>query len=171
MQKIILIGFMGSGKTSIAKKISEYLDITFIDTDAYIEENQNQSINEIFTNNGEEFFRALETKILEEIIKEKNSGVIATGGGLPIRDENQKLLKGIGKIVYLRTKAETIYQRIKDDNSRPLLNTPDPRQKIHDLLNERTPIYEKTADVVVDTDNKSVGQIVDEILFDLKLIS
>jgi len=170
MQKIILIGFMGSGKTSIAKILSENMKLDFIDTDKRIEANQNQSINEIFANHGENFFRTLETKTLEEILKEKKSAVIATGGGLPIRDENQTLLKKMGKVIYLRATTDTIYQRIKDDNSRPLLNTPDPRQKIRDLLEERTPIYERIADFIIDTDNKPLEQIIDEILFDLKLI-
>ena len=168
MQNIILIGFMGSGKTTVGKILAKRLNVEMIDTDKWIEKKQDQTIKEIFHNHGEDYFRKLETEILKTLCNSNVMRIVATGGGLPLREENQELLAKMGEIVYLKADAGTIYERIQNDKNRPLLQTPDPKQKITELLGLRTPIYEKIAEIIIETDNKPLDQIVDEILFDLQ---
>ena len=168
MQNIILIGFMGSGKTTVGKILAERLGIELIDTDKWIEQKQKISIKDIFAIHGEDYFRLLETELLKALCDTDEMKIIATGGGMPLREENQLLLQKMGNIVYLKADAETIYKRIRNDKNRPLLQTPDPKLKITELLSERTPIYEKIAEITIDTNNKTLNQVVDEILVDLR---
>lgn len=160
MNNIILIGFMGSGKSSVGRYMEESEGFALIDTDEYIEKQQNDSINNIFANKGEEYFRNLETECIKELIAlNTDMTVISVGGGLPMRGENQKLLKELGKIVYLRATVDTLVSRLMGDTTRPLLKGGDLRQKITELFEKREATYEWIADIVIDTDNYSPKEI------------
>ena len=156
MDNIILIGFMGCGKSSIGRFLEKKHGHKLIDTDDYIEKQQNRSINDIFATEGEEYFRNLETQCIRELIdKSENGLVIAVGGGLPMRNENQALLKELGKVVYLRATEDTLVDRLTGDSKRPLLKGGDLRNKIQDLFARRETIYINLADLIVDTDDCS----------------
>ena len=116
MKPVILVGFMGCGKSTVGKKLSQKLEFEFVDSDSKIEENEGVTISEIFATKGEEYFRNLETMFLEEMLREKKENVVlSTGGGMPVRPENSALMKNIGSVVYLRAKPETVYERVKHD--------------------------------------------------------
>ena len=161
---IVLIGFMGSGKSSVGLKLARVLDYKFLDTDAYIEEEYGDTIATIFASEGEAGFRTLETKTLRKLKQNLHGYVISTGGGMPLREENVTLLHELGHVVFLKTSKEVIYERLKDDRSRPLLQGDNPMQKIEELLAYRTPIYEAAADSVTMTDGESFYQIIKEIM-------
>lgn len=162
---IILEGFMGSGKTTVSEILSDKLDLELLDTDQAIEEAEGRSINEIFSANGEAAFRSMETDLVNMVVSEHlNQMVVSLGGGLPLREENRQLLKKAGKIVYLRTRPETVYERLKGDDTRPLLKTEDPQKRIRELLEERSEKYETLADIIIDTDGKDASDIANEII-------
>lgn len=163
MGNIILIGFMGCGKSSVGLKLSYRMRQTILDTDKEIERKEQCTISEIFAKEGETAFRDKETAYLQSLVGKVNHQIVSTGGGLPMREENRKLLKEIGTVVYLRVKPETVYERLKNDTTRPLLQGDDPMQKIRDLLGKRSPVYEAAADIIVDVDNKSFDSIIAEI--------
>ena len=161
---IILIGYMGCGKTTIGKALAKKMGRCMIDTDEYIVNKEGMSIPEIFAQKGEDYFRALETSVLETLCAETKDTIIASGGGLPLREENQVLLKKLGKVFYLKASEETTYERVKGDTNRPLLQVEDPKKKIHEMLEQRMPIYEKAANYTLSTDDKSVEAVVKEII-------
>lgn len=162
---IILEGFMGSGKTTVSEILSDKLDLELLDTDQAIEEAEGRSINEIFAADGEAAFRSMETDLVNMVVSEHlNQMVVSLGGGLPLREENRQLLKKAGKIVYLRTRPETVYERLKGDDTRPLLKTEDPQKRIRELLEERSEKYETLADIIIDTDGKDASDIANEII-------
>ncbi len=147
---IILIGFMGVGKTEIGKLLAKKLKMTYIDTDAMIEHEQGMTINDIFAKKGEEKFRDMETILLEKL-SGLESHVIATGGGIILRPGNVKKLKGIGPLILLWADPETVFERVKGAGTRPLLKVDDQRAKIKEILEFRAPIYKGVADLEVDT--------------------
>ena len=163
MGNVILIGFMGCGKSSVAVKLSYRLKQLMTDTDRWIEKKQGKKIAEIFEQDGEEAFRQMETQALQYLKENAKNQVISVGGGMPVREENRALLKEIGKVVYLRATAETLYERVKEDGARPLLQCENPFERIQDLLEARKGAYEAAADIVVDVDGKNFGQILFEI--------
>ncbi len=160
---IILIGFMGCGKTSVGIRLSYQRRQTMIDTDKWIEKKQKMSISEIFETYGEETFRRMETQCLEELIKTADKQIISVGGGLPMREENHALLKELGKVFYLKVTPETVYERLKDDTTRPLLQVEDPMGRIRALMQQRGPVYESCADVILEVSDKSFDEIVQDI--------
>ena len=164
MKNIILIGFMGSGKTSAAISLSYRLRRTMVDTDKEIERLHHMAVSEIFERLGEEEFRDMEARCLERLLERPGGEIISTGGGLPMREENRKLLKRLGTVIYLRVKPETVCSRLAADTSRPLLQGGDKEEKVRRLLEARGPVYEDAADFTVDTDEKTTDSIVDEIL-------
>ena len=167
---IILEGFMGCGKTTVSEILADKLDIELIDTDEVIVDTEKRSVNEIFADDGEQYFRDLETELLRTIVNDHwRETVISLGGGLPIREENRELLRKAGKVVYLRTKPETVFARIKDDTTRPLLQTKDPLVRIKELQDERREIYEQAADIIIDTDELTPEEIALEIIRKLGL--
>jgi len=160
---LVLIGFMGCGKTTLGRWISQNVSMAFYDTDEYIESKQNREIIDIFATDGEEFFRDLETETLKEMNEKFSDSVISVGGGLPIREENRELLKKLGIVIYLRTTEDTLVKRLDNDTKRPLLVGIDIRSKIHELMMQRESIYESAAQIIVDTDDRTFGQIYNEI--------
>lgn len=147
---IVLIGFMGSGKTTFGKAIAEKLSMKFFDTDEYIEQRENMTIKEIFATKGEEGFRQIETDVLRELANTLEGCVVSTGGGMPLRIENARLLKEIGKVIYLNVATQVIYERVKEDGKRPLLQVEDPYDRICEMMTERKPLYERACDVIFD---------------------
>ncbi len=169
-RNIILEGFMGSGKTTVSELLADRLDLELMDTDAAIEESEKRSISSIFETEGEEAFRDMETELLKMIVSDHlRNMVISLGGGLPLREENRKLLKEAGKVVYLKARPETVYDRIKGDTTRPLLQSEDPMARIKELQAVRSDIYEAASDITIDTDDKTPAEIVDEIIRELGL--
>jgi shikimate kinase len=163
MKHIILIGFMGCGKSSVGYRLSYKLRKCLIDTDRLIEQREGKSIAEIFDQNGETYFRQKETDCLNNLAKELGNRVVSVGGGTPIREENRRILKSSGTVVYLKASPETIYSRVKHDTRRPLLQCEDPKRRIESLLAERGPIYESVADVIIEVDGKHIKQVVQEV--------
>ena len=163
MGNVILIGFMGCGKSSIAVKLSYRLKQPVTDMDRWIEKKQGKTISEIFEQEGEEAFRRMETDALRQLKETAKNQVISAGGSAPVREENRVLMKEIGKVIYLRAKPETLYERVKEDKSRPLLQCEDPLERIRTLLSQRREAYEAAADLIVDVDDKNFGQILYEI--------
>ena len=164
MNHVILIGFMGSGKTTLGRKLTYKLRISMIDTDKWIEQHQKRTVSEIFAEDGEESFRWMETECLKRLTTEVSDYVISCGGGLPMRKENRVLLHELGRVIYLRAKPETIYERLKTDTTRPLLRTEDPQKRIADLMRERGPVYEACADVIIDVDGKDFATLLEELV-------
>ena len=164
MKNIVLTGFMGSGKTTIAKAIERKMGISFVDTDELIEIYEQSKISEIFNLKGEKYFRKLETKILKNLIEADGLKVLSTGGGIITNEENILLLKQLGTVFYLRIKPETVVKRLDGDVTRPLLLGEDKLAKVEKLMNERKEAYEKTADVAIDVDDISVEKIVSKIV-------
>ena len=164
MNNIILIGFMGCGKTTVGIKLSYKIKRTMVDTDKQIEREQGKSISDIFAESGEAAFREMETSYLQKMIYNTEKQIISVGGGLPIQERNHALLHELGKVVYLRATSDTIYERLKNDTTRPLLQGDNPKQKIEELMQKRAAIYEKVADVIIDVDGKSFDVIIDEII-------
>lgn len=164
MKNIILIGFMACGKSSVGKRLSQALGMDFLDTDELIIQKTGTSISDIFATQGEAAFRAMETDCLKELlVREGNPFVLSVGGGLPIREENRRLLSQIGTVVHLKVSAQTVFTRVRNDKTRPLLQTSNPRGRIMDLMSARKQYYEDAADVVLEADNKSFETIIEEI--------
>ncbi|MCM1123220.1 MAG: shikimate kinase [Eubacterium sp.] len=163
MSNVILIGFMGSGKTTVGLKLSYRLRRAVIDTDKEIEKEEKRMISEIFATDGEGYFRDRETAYLKKLLESTANQIISVGGGLPLREENRELLHRIGQVFYLCAGAETIYERVKHDTTRPLLQGDDPQAKIRTMLAERDEYYRAAADVVIRVDDKDFEQILNEI--------
>lgn len=157
---IILVGMPGSGKTTVARELKKVTGFRVVDTDALIVERHGE-INEIFRKLGEKTFRDYESEIIAEVCKLSGT-IISTGGGSVLREENARLMKNCGKIVYLRASVETILKRTATDNSRPLL-AGEKRKNIERLLSAREKIYSGCADIAVDTDGLSPKEIASKI--------
>lgn len=164
---VILIGFMGSGKTTIAKYLSEAYGLELIEMDAQISEREGRSIPEIFAQSGETYFRDLETSLLKELQLKKNL-VISCGGGVPLRKENVSEMKRIGRIVLLEVSPQTVFERVRNDTERPLLSGGNRLEGIETLMQERKSKYEAAADFAVSADNRTVEDIGEEIVRRLK---
>lgn len=161
---IVLIGYMGSGKSTVAKELRMKTGLEVIDTDALIVEEQGKSIDEIFRTEGEAAFRKLETELLRRLSGKVSAYILSTGGGMPVREENRLILKKLGTVFFLKAGVDTILGRVKGDQQRPLLQGADRRAKIKGMLKERTTAYESAADYTVETDGRTVEEVVREIL-------
>ncbi len=162
MKNIVLTGFMGTGKTEVGRLLARRLGYKFIDADSVIEEEQKIPITEIFKRFGEPYFRDIESNLIKRL-SEMEGVVISTGGGAVLREENMNNLRKKGVIVCLMASPETIFERTKNDTSRPLLQVQDPLQRIRELLEFRRPFYEK-ADIMIDTDGKTPQEVTEEII-------
>ena len=162
-RNIILIGPMGSGKSTIGNIIARRLHREFQDSDHFIESRTGVDIARIFDIEGEAGFRDRETSALQELLSE-NDRVIATGGGSVLRPENQQMLKQRGYIVFLDTSLNQQMQRLRRDKKRPLLQTENPRARLESLSRERRPIYLDLADLVVKTDKRVARRLAADII-------
>ena len=167
MKNIFLIGFMGCGKSAVSAQMVKKHGMMIREMDEEIVEREGMSIPEIFETKGESYFRDVETNLLAEIAESKNQ-IVSCGGGAVLREENIQHMKKSGKVVLLTAKAETILERVKDDNNRPLLKGNKNVDFIQEMLNKRRPNYEKAADIIVETDEKSLDEICREIINKVK---
>ena len=163
MQNLILIGPMGSGKTTVGKQLAKRTRMDFVDSDHIIEDRCGVSISTIFDIEGESGFRKRETKILSELC-ERSGIVLATGGGAITVEENRILLRKSGFVIYLKTTIETQLARTQKNNNRPLLENVDAEKRLTELMEERGVLYEQEADLVVTSGERIVSKVVDEIM-------
>lgn len=160
---ILLVGFMGTGKSTISSYLVKTLGVEEADTDRLIEQREGRSIANIFETDGEAYFRRCETQLLAELQRRKNL-IISCGGGMVLQDENVRLMKENGKIVLLTARPETIYERVKDSRERPILNHNMNVEFIAGLLEKRRPKYLKAADIIIATDGRDVPDICEELI-------
>ena len=159
-RNIILIGYMGSGKSTVGRKAAKAVEYNFLDTDALIEKEEGMTISKLFEEKGERYFREKETETIRKLIAEPKGNIIATGGGLPMKEGNAELLKELGTVIYLKAGTDTLMKRLSGDTARPLLKNGDLREKIETMLAIRGPVYEACADLVLQTDNMSFDAII-----------
>lgn len=162
-RNIILIGYMGSGKSTVGRKAARAVEYNFLDTDALIEKEEGMTISKLFEEKGEPYFREKETETIRKLIAEPKGNIIATGGGLPMKEGNAELLKELGTVIYLKAGTDTLMKRLSGDTARPLLKNGDLREKIETMLAIRGPVYEACADLVLQTDNMSFYEIICQI--------
>jgi shikimate kinase len=164
---LALIGFMGTGKTSVGRMVAHDLGFAFLDTDEVIQSRVGCSISDIFSKSSEQTFRTLERKLVEEL-STRNKLVISTGGGLPANPDNLKSLKTHALVICLWLPPEKIWERVRHQSHRPLLQDPDPKKKISELLAAREPFY-KQADVLINTDLRPPREVAQQIELQFRL--
>lgn len=162
---VFLVGFMGAGKTSVARKLARMAGVASVDMDTYIERCEHKRVKDIFAEVGEEGFRAIETQTLYELGMKKDPMVVSCGGGVVLRPENRKALSELGLVVYLSVTAVEAASRISDVSSRPLFGDLQNAQRV---INERLPLYEEVADVTIDTVGRGSSSIAHEVFDILK---
>lgn len=162
-KNIFLIGFMGCGKSTMARLLAKKLDLELVEMDETIEKEENRSINEIFATEGEQYFRDLETQLICRI-KDKGGMVVSCGGGAILRPENVEAMKENGSVVYLCATPETIYRRVRHSTNRPLLNGNMNVEYISELMSKRVDRYETAADYRITVDGKEKVQVLDEMM-------
>ncbi|MBR3525851.1 MAG: shikimate kinase [Lachnospiraceae bacterium] len=168
MENIVLIGYMGCGKSSAASALSKKSGLDVLDTDDAISAHMGMSISDIFAKYGEERFRSEETELLKRLAREGFRGILSAGGGTPLREENRSLLRQLGTVVWLTAAPDTIADRLKHDSSRPLLAGAATREekisRIRDMLKQREAAYAAAATHRIATDGLDVNGIAEQIL-------
>ena len=162
-ENIFLIGFMGAGKSTVARAMKKHYGMRLIEMDEQIEYQEKMSVPKIFEVHGEPYFRQLETDLLEGLSSQENT-VVSCGGGVPMRACNVEAMRKSGKVIYLRTSPQQIYERVKTSHNRPLLEGNMNVEYISKLLSQRLPKYLEAADAVVSTDGKRVEDLCKEII-------
>ena len=162
-ENIFLIGFMGAGKSTIAKALCKELQMQLVEMDARIVEEQGMSINDIFAQYGEDHFRDIESQLILTLGEEGNT-IVSCGGGVVVRSQNIEFMKKSGKVVFLSATPETIYERVKNSADRPILNGHMNVEYIAELMEKRRALYEAAADIKIETDGKSRSVICKEIM-------
>ncbi len=160
---IVLIGMMGSGKTTVGRLLAKQLGKAFIDSDEEIQRRTGVTIQHIFDVEGEAGFRQRESAVIHELMMLQNI-VLATGGGAVMDPENRQVMRRNGTVVYLKSNIHDLWQRTRHDKSRPLLQTEDPRAKLQDLFNKRNPMYTETADLIIHTGKQSVQVLLSSLI-------
>jgi len=159
---IFLVGLMGAGKTSVGRMLAKRMGMAFYDTDVEVESATGVKIPVIFDIEGESGFRAREEKMIEKLTAMRGI-VLATGGGAVISPANRDRLKRHGLVIYLRAAPEDLWRRTRRDRNRPLLQTPNPLEKLRELHAQRDPLYAEVAELIVDTGAQSVGTLTSQI--------
>ena len=167
LYNIALIGFMGTGKSSVGQLIATQLRFTFLDTDHVIESRAGKTISEIFARDGEPAFRMMEQTLVQELVHRKKT-VISTGGGLPANPANLESLRKHALLVCLWASPEKIWERVRNQTHRPLLQEPDPLAKIRSLLAAREAFY-RSADVLINTEMRSVKEVVQQVIHQFQM--
>ena len=164
---IVLIGFMGAGKSTIAKTLQRELGFPLVEMDERIVQEQGMSINDIFAQYGEAHFREIESQLVVDLGKQEPS-IVSCGGGVVVRPENTQNMKKSGRIVLLKASPETIFERVKNSTDRPILNGHMNVEYIAELMEKRRVLYEEAADITIQTDGKTREQICEEIIGKLR---
>lgn len=164
---VFLVGMMGAGKTTIGRQLAAALGCKFVDLDQAIEARCGVRVATIFDIEGEAGFRRRETAALDEY-SHQTGLVLATGGGTVLAPENREMLKSRGCVVYLRAGVDELWRRVARDRNRPLLHTPDPRQRLADLIAQRERLYAELADITLDTAGQSVPRVLQTLLPQLR---
>jgi shikimate kinase len=164
---VSLVGLPGSGKSTVGKHLARHLRFGLFDTDHVIEQRIGCSVKQYFEQSGETAFRNLEQQVLAELAL-RTGVVLSTGGGAVLRDANRMVLKQYSVVVYLHSKPEEIYRRLRFDQTRPLLQVADPMQKLRELYAQRDALYKDVAHIAVETGRPSVSTLVHQILSELK---
>jgi shikimate kinase len=164
---LALIGFMGTGKTSVGRLVAEQLHFDYLDTDELIQSRTGRPIVEIFSTDGEAAFRKMEQELVGELAA-RTKTVIATGGGLPMNPQNLVSLKTHALVVCLWASPEKIWERVKNQTHRPLLHDADPQKKIRELLAAREPFY-RQADVLLNTELRSIREVAQQVVHQFRL--
>ena len=159
---IFLVGPMGAGKTTIGLQLAKHFDRQFFDSDKEIERRTGATIPLIFELEGEEGFRKRETQVIQDLATLK-SAIIATGGGAVIKSENRHILKNNGLIIYLKADLDHLFERTQKDKNRPLLQTENPKDRLKEIIEQRNPLYEEVADIIIKTGNQSIKSVVEHI--------
>ena len=159
---IYLVGFMGTGKTVVGRELARQLHQQFVDMDSLIEEKENKQVSQIFSQDGEPYFRKLEKQVLKDISVGKNL-VAACGGGIVLDKENIQIMKKTGMLICLNSGAEVILARTQGYRHRPLLNVDNPQKRIEELLKIRAPFYAQ-ADYAIDTSDLVISSVVSKVL-------
>lgn len=168
LNNIVLIGPMGSGKTTVGRRLSEKLGIDFYDADHEIIDKTGVSIDHIFDVEGEDGFRARESAVLEDLCNKPNI-VLATGGGAVISKKNRLEISKTGSVIYLLSSVDQILRRTAKSKTRPLLeNSPNKRRAIADIIEARDPLYREIATIIIDTNGKKLNEIIHDILSHLQ---
>jgi shikimate kinase len=165
-RNLVLVGFMGSGKSSVGRILSSLTGFALVDTDTLVAQEAGQSIPAIFKQHGEEHFRALETKVLQSLVG-RIGLIIATGGGIITVEENRKLLPQIGPVVWLDASPDHLYQRVKH-SKRPLLQTANPRRTVEELYRQRESLYREAATLRIDSSTLTHRQTAEAVLATLQ---
>jgi len=160
---IALIGFMGAGKSAVGRELSRRTGWPRHDTDEMIRGQFGISIPDIFARHGELAFRDAETTLLKTL-QPGLGGIVVTGGGIVLREENVRLLRRMGRIIWLDADEEILWQRASRHSTRPLLQTPDPRARFAELLRERLPLYQTATDYRINTSSSSIAEVTNEII-------
>ena len=168
MNHIVIIGFMGSGKTRVGKRLSKDFDIPFIDIDRVVTRKMNLSAKEIFDRFGEPFYRALETTAVKALIEDPEQKIISLGSGLPMQEQNEKYIKKLGTVVYLKGSYATLKKRLENSSNNPLIEVDDKEDKIKKLLKQRDPVYTRFADIEMITGDKPFEELIAQLEEKLK---
>ena len=165
---VSLVGLPGSGKSTVGRNLARRLDGRFYDTDMVIEKRIECSIRAYFEREGEAAFRDVEEAVVGELVGERGA-IIATGGGVVLRESNRRALRKSTTVVYLRSNPEELYRRLRFDTQRPLLQVKDPRAKLRELYTQRDPLYRQTAHFVIETGRPSISTLVNMVVMQLEL--
>ena len=170
LQCISLVGMPGSGKSTVGRHVARHLQVSFVDTDHLIEQRIGCSIRSYFELHGEAAFRDVEAQVIDEVTSDAAVGVVATGGGAVLRDDNRAALHERTKVFYLRSTPEDLARRLRHDTHRPLLQgAGDPLQRLRTLFQERDPLYRRCAHFVIETGRPSVHTLVSMVLMQIEM--
>lgn len=160
---VVMVGMMGAGKTAVGRALAQRLGVAFLDSDAEIEMAANRTVPEIFERDGEPFFRAKETQVIERLLEEKRC-VLSTGGGAFLSDKNRANISTKGVSVWLDADLELLWSRVRNKDTRPLLRTRDPKATLRSIYEQRVPTYALADMTVVSDDDYSIEDMVDNVV-------
>ena len=160
---VVMVGMMGAGKTAVGRALALALDVPFLDSDAEIESAANMSVQEIFSRDGEPFFRDKEAQVIERLL-ESQRGILSTGGGAFLAERNRQAISDKGVSVWLNAALPVLWQRVKHKDTRPLLRTDNPRDTLEKIYNERVPVYSMSDIAVVSRSKYSVEDMAQHVI-------
>jgi len=166
--RIALVGLPGGGKSTVGRQLARRLRLSFVDSDAVIEQRLGCSIRSFFEREGEAAFRDIEQAVIAELVQQPDC-VLATGGGAVLQPANREVLRSQATVVYLRSSPDELYRRLRHDTQRPLLQVADPLAKLKELYRQRDPLYRETAHFIVETGRPSVTSLVNMVVMQLEL--